>query len=74
MGEADAGVVYATDIAAAGGEGEGVAIPDAQNVRAKYPIATVKASKNEQGGFAFVRYVLSPEARKILGAAGYLAP
>jgi molybdate transport system substrate-binding protein len=74
MGEADAGVVYTTDVAAAGDVVQGVAIPDAQNVRAKYPIATVKASKNEQGAFAFVRYVLSPEARRILGAVGFLAP
>jgi molybdate transport system substrate-binding protein len=74
MGEADAGVVYTTDVAAAGDKAEGVAIPDAQNVRAKYPIATVRASKNEKGALALVRYVLSPEGRKILTAAGFLAP
>jgi len=74
MGEADAGIVYTTDVAAGGEKVEGVAIPDALNVRAKYPIATVKASKNEKGALAFVRYVLSPEGKKILVAAGFLAP
>jgi molybdate transport system substrate-binding protein len=73
MGEADAGVVYATDVAAAGDKAQGVAIPETQNVTAKYPIATVKASKNDKGALAFVRYVLSPEGRKILSAAGFLA-
>jgi molybdate transport system substrate-binding protein len=74
MGEADAGIVYTTDVAAAGGKVEGIAIPDALNVRAKYPIATVKASKNATGALAFVRFVLSPEARRVLTAAGFLAP
>jgi molybdate transport system substrate-binding protein len=74
MGEADAGIVYTTDVAAAGDKVEGVAIPDALNVRAKYPIATVKASKNEKGALAFVHFVLSPEGRRVLTTAGFLAP
>ena len=74
MGEADAGIVYTTDVAAGGDKVEGVTIPDAQNVRAKYAIATVKASKNDMGALAFVRFVLSPEGRKVLTAAGFLAP
>jgi molybdate transport system substrate-binding protein len=74
MGEADAGIVYATDIAAGGDKIQGIAIPDAHDVRAKYPIATVKASKNGTGALAFVRYVLSPEGRRVLTAAGFLAP
>ena len=74
IGEADAGVVYTTDVAAGGDKVQGIAIPDAHNVRAKYPIATVKASKNGTGALAFVRYVLSPEGRRVLTAAGFLAP
>jgi molybdate transport system substrate-binding protein len=74
MGEADAGIVYTTDVAAARQKVEGVAIPDALNVRARYPIATVKASKNDTGALAFVRFVLSPEGRKVLTGAGFLAP
>ena len=74
MGEADAGIVYTTDVAAVGGKVEGVAIPAALNVRAKYPIATVRASKNGTGALAFVRFVLSPEGRRVLTAAGFLAP
>lgn len=74
MGEADAGIVYATDIAAGGDKVQGIAIPDAHNVRAKYPIATVKASKNGTGALAFVHYALSPEGQRALTAAGFLAP
>jgi molybdate transport system substrate-binding protein len=74
MGDADAGIVYTTDVAAGRETVDVVAIPDAENVRARYPIATVKAAKNATGALAFVHYVLSPEARKVLAAAGFLAP
>ena len=43
-GEADVTIVYVTDVNAAGSKGQGVEIPDAQNVVAKYPIAIVKAT------------------------------
>ena len=36
--------------------------------------ASVKASKNDMGALAFVRYVLSPEGQRVLTAAGFLAP
>src|SRR5262249_25475898 len=38
-GEADATIVYQTDVTAAGSKGTGVVIPDNQNVIATYPIA-----------------------------------
>jgi len=53
---------------------ETTGLRDAHNVRAKYPIATVKASTNGTGALAFVRYVLSPEGQRALTAAGFLAP
>jgi molybdate transport system substrate-binding protein len=74
MGEADAGVVYTTDIAAGGDKVEGVAIPDAHNVLSRYPIATLKGAPNAAGARAFVTYVLSPPAQHVLAGSGFLAP
>jgi molybdate transport system substrate-binding protein len=74
MGEADAGVVYTTDVAAGGDRIEAVSIPDAHNVLARYPIAATKHAPNEAGARAFVAHVLSPAGRRVLTAAGFLAP
>ena len=74
MGEADAGVVYVTDVAAGGASVEGVTIPDAHNMLARYPIATLKDARNATGGRAFVEYVLSPGGQRMLAGSGFLAP
>lgn len=72
LGEADAGIVYATDVAAAEGAVDGVAIPDDQNVVAVYPLATLAASAHAEDARAFVDLVLSPEGQQILADAGFL--
>jgi molybdate transport system substrate-binding protein len=74
MGEADAGVVYATDVTAGGDAVEAVAIPEAQNVLARYPIAALKAAPNVAGARAFVAFALSADGRRALTDAGFLAP
>jgi molybdate transport system substrate-binding protein len=74
LGEADAGIVYVTDVKAAGDKVVGVPIPTDQNVTTKYPIATIKASKNAATAAAFMAYVLSPEGQKVLADAGFAAP
>src|SRR5262249_6063377 len=74
MGEADAGVVYTTDAGAGGDKIEAVAIPDAQNVLARYPIATLKHGANAAGARDFVAYVLSPAGLRALTGSGVLAP
>jgi len=71
-GDADAGVVYATDIT--GDKVEAVAIPDAQNAIAAYPIAVLSAASNPAASQAFVAFVLGPEAQAILRQAGFLPP
>jgi molybdate transport system substrate-binding protein len=73
LGEADAAVVYATDVEA-NGSAEGVAIPDADNVIAAYPIATLDASGNADAADAFVKFVRSPRGQNVLGRFGFLAP
>ena len=65
-GEADAGIVYATDVTAAGNAAQAVAIPTDINVVAQYPAAAVTASSNLSAARAFVDYLLGPDAQAIL--------
>ncbi|HTO71066.1 MAG TPA: molybdate ABC transporter substrate-binding protein [Myxococcota bacterium] len=74
LGEADAGIVYATDVTAAQGKVDGVEIPAAQNVSANYPIAVVKKSQSAEAAQAFADFVLSPEGRTVLARYGFAAP
>ena len=71
LGEADAGIVYLTDVKAAGAKVSGVDVPDAQNVIASYPIATVKGAANPKGGYAFIDFVLSAAGQAILANYGF---
>ncbi|OAR26920.1 molybdate ABC transporter substrate-binding protein [Streptomyces sp. ERV7] len=74
LGEADAGIVYKTDAASATGKVDAVEIPDAQNAVAQYPAATLKTSKSADAAAAFVQWLSSPEAQKILQDAGFQKP
>jgi molybdate transport system substrate-binding protein len=73
LGEADAGIVYSTDVTPALRDAVRVIqIPPEFNVIAKYPIAAVKGARNEAGARAFVAYVLSPAGQTILARHGFL--
>jgi molybdate transport system substrate-binding protein len=74
LGEVDAGVVYRTDVKAAGTKVLGVEIPEAQNASTAYPIAALSAAPNAAGAAAFVDYVLSPAGTAVLTAAGFAGP
>ncbi|MFF8313668.1 molybdate ABC transporter substrate-binding protein [Streptomyces lydicus] len=74
LGEADAGLVYRTDAATATEKVDAVDIPDAQNAVASYPAATLKTSKNAAAAAAFVKWLSTPEAQKILQGAGFQKP
>jgi len=74
LGEADAGIVYVTDVAAGGDKVEGVDIPQELNVTATYPIATVRQSKAQEQAQAFLDLVLSAEGQQVLKAHGFLPP
>jgi molybdate transport system substrate-binding protein len=70
-GELDAGLVYRTDVAAAGDDVEGVAVPDEVNVVAEYPIAVLTDAGEPAVARAFVDYVLSPDGQEILASWGF---
>ena len=72
LGEADAGIVYATDVKAAGGKVLGVPIADPYNVVATYPMAIVKAAKNFAAAEAFVAFVGSAQGQAKLETFGFL--
>jgi molybdate transport system substrate-binding protein len=73
LGEADAGIVYKTDVSAASGKVQGVAIPDAYNVVATYPLVAVKGTKMLDLAEAFIAYVLSAKGQSTLQSFGFLS-
>jgi molybdate transport system substrate-binding protein len=74
LGEVDAGMVYQTDVQAAGTKVKGIVIPADQNASTSYPIAALTKAPNAAGAAAFVDYVLSPDGEKVLSQAGFAAP
>ncbi len=73
LGEADAAIVYTTDVQAAGSKVTGVTIPAADNVMATYPIIGVKGTKNANLANAFIAYVLSSTGQSTLATFGFLS-
>ncbi|MEV8214850.1 molybdate ABC transporter substrate-binding protein [Leifsonia sp. NPDC077715] len=73
-GEADAGIVYRTDVKGAGSAVESVPFPEAAKTVNVYPIATVAKAPNAEGAAAFVAFVTGPDGRKALAAAGFGEP
>jgi molybdate transport system substrate-binding protein len=73
-GEADAGIVYATDVIAAGAAVTGVPIAPEHNVVAEYPIAVTSAADDPTVAGAFVDFVTGPEGRAILASFGFGVP
>ncbi|MDQ0747010.1 molybdate transport system substrate-binding protein [Streptomyces africanus] len=72
--EADAAVVYRTDVRAAGDKVAGVDFPESAQAVNDYPIALLKNAPNPKAAKAFVALVRSPEGRKALSEAGFLKP
>jgi len=73
-GNVDAGMVYVTDVKAAGSKVKGVPIPASDNASTLYPIATIKGSKHSSEAQAFMNYVLSSAGQQVLAAAGFEKP
>jgi len=74
LGSVDAGMVYVTDVMAAGSKVKGVMIPASEDASTLYPIATISSSKHKSIAQAFVAYVLSPAGQQVLMAAGFQKP
>lgn len=74
LGEADAGMVYKTDVLSAKDKVEGIPFPEASKAVNKYPIATLTKAPNPDGAKAFVDYVLSDKGKAVLTGAGFDAP
>ena len=71
LGEADAGIVYASDAVAAP-DLKTVAIPPEYNVVAEYPIAVLAAAPRPDLAAEFVAYVMSAEGQSILKKWGFV--
>ncbi|MFF5498424.1 molybdate ABC transporter substrate-binding protein [Streptomyces aquilus] len=72
--EADAALVYKTDVRAAGDKVEGVEFPESADAVNDYPITLLKGSKNTATAKAFIALVQSAEGQKVLTSAGFLKP
>lgn len=73
-GEADAGIVYATDAKVSGDKVEVIAVPKAKDIVNKYPIAVVKGAARPDAGQAFIDAVLSAQGRAVLAKYGFGTP
>ncbi len=74
LGEVDAGLVYVTDVLAAGAKVTGVPIATEVNAETSYPIAAVTGSEHRERADEFVDLVLSPTGAKVLESAGFQGP
>lgn len=73
LGEADAGVVYVTDVLAAEGV-EGIDLDADERVPASYPAVVVADGPNPEAAAAFVAFLTSTEAQTILADRGFRRP
>lgn len=73
-GQADAGLVYATDAAAAAGAVEVVAVDRTDEVVNRYPAAVTTGARDAALARAWVDHLRAPESRRLLTAAGFGTP
>ena len=74
LGEVDAALVYRTDAKAAAADVDGVEFPESAQAVNDYPIAALKGAPNPAGAAAFVAYVQSAPALRVLTDAGFQKP
>lgn len=76
LGEADAGIVYETDVRAPSTKVDGVGIPDGQNADTRYSVATVRTPDpgQRQAAGAFVDFVASKPGQAVMASFGFGPP
>ena len=74
LGEADAGIVYVTDVLSAGTRVSSVEIPEQQQVIARYPAAVVRGAKNPGLATVFVDFLVSDGGQRVLAGFGFSRP
>jgi molybdate transport system substrate-binding protein len=72
LGEVDAGLVYRTDVQAAGDTVQGIDVPQAGKAVNDYQITVLKDASNPAAARAFVDLVVSPQGRSALKSAGFV--
>lgn len=73
-GQADAGLVYRTDVAGAGGKVTGVDFPESGAAVNRYPVVALAASQAPAAAADLVAYLAGPDAQQVLVAAGFGTP
>jgi molybdate transport system substrate-binding protein len=73
-GEADAGIVYHSEVIASDGQVEGIKIPTEFNIVAEFPIGIIKNSANKKEAQRFIDYLLSSEGQSLLTQYGFQTP
>lgn len=74
LGEVDAGLVYHTDVASAGGDVTGIEFPEAGKAITDYSIVLLKgAAPNAAAGRRFIDYVRSAPGKAVLDGFGFIA-
>jgi len=75
LGQADAGMVYKSDVPAAyQSKVQVITIPDSVNVLAQYPVGILSGSQNAQLAQSFINFVTSPAGQAILLKYGFILP
>jgi len=74
LGDADAAIVYVTDVSSAARRVAGVSIPDSQNVETVYPIAAVRSSPRHAVAEAYVEQVVTGSVQEALRRRGFAGP
>ena len=74
LGEADAGIVYVTDVRAGGARVAGVPVPERYNVVARYPIVRLHGAAAPAAAEAFIEYLLGPAGQRTLQGFGFTGP
>lgn len=74
LGEADAGIVYVTDVRSAGSRVAGVDIAEQHQVIARYPVVALKESRNPRLSERFIDFLLSSSGQRLFGEFGFTPP